>query len=400
MRLSEIYPEEGQVQRIYCDRCHQHTILSYTTFDETIEDVHIIIKGLPVLVCVRCKTRYLPNRSRGAIIYAFEQATKNKQGTVKITRKKTTENFGLTGVPFIYDSDDYYYIPGLIREHDPGYLTPVFFNSEVLLKFDNSPEYRITFASKTYGDIRRSDDYSIPFGINQNRKVIMWLGDVATLPTNEQYYLRSENVESDHMIGSEFYDGQIECIFTDLSPEDELMKARSEFHECAFKTFGRRLTHLDTETLSLIEQLKPPVVQTEKEIRHILDLLNKINVESLNVGVIGELLQERGVAQERLGSLKKLQKLYEFEYPSRNISDAISPLFILYDLRVGYSHLTSKRKRDEILASTCERLGLKAGATGFDEIYTRLVASLTQCYSQLTEVNEREHSNGSSNSLH
>lgn len=388
MRLSEIHPEKGKAQRIYCNQCDQHTVLSYTTFDETIEDVHIIINGLPVLVCMRCKTHYLPNRSRGAIIYAFEQATKNKQDAVKITRKKNAENFGFTDAPFIYDSDDYYYIPGLIREHDPGYLTPVFFNSEVLLKFDNSPGYRITFASKTYGDIRRGDDYSIPFGINQNQRVIMWLGDIATLPINEQYYLRSENVESDHMIGSEFYDGQIECIFTDLSPEDKLIKARSEFYEVAFKTFGRRLTHLDTETLSLIEQLKPPVVQTEKEIRHILDLLNKINVESLDVGVIGELLQERCTAQERLGSLKKLQKLYEFEYPGRNISDAISPLFILYDLRVGYSHLTSKGKRDEILSSACERLGLRERAIGFGEIYTRLVTSLTQCYLQLTKVNE------------
>lgn len=37
----------------------------------------------------------------------------------------------------------------------------------------------------------------------------MWLGDIARLPDAEQYYLRSENIDSDHSIGSEFYDGQI-----------------------------------------------------------------------------------------------------------------------------------------------------------------------------------------------
>ncbi len=92
----------------------------------------------------------------------------------------------------------------------------VFFKREVLLKYDSSPTYRLSFASTTYGEIRRGDDFSMPFGINKNGKVIMWLGDIARLPDAEQYYLRSENIESDHSIGSEFYDGQIECIFTDL----------------------------------------------------------------------------------------------------------------------------------------------------------------------------------------
>lgn len=385
MKLSEIYPEKGKVQRIYCDQCERHAILSYTNFDELIEDVRIIIEGLPVLLCKPCQRHYLPDKSRFAIIYTFEQAVKHKKQTVKVIRKKPNENFGFTDIPFIYDSDDYYYIPGLIREHDPGFLTPVFFNIEVLLKFDNSPEYRISFASKTYGDIRKGDDYSIPFGINDNRKVIMWLGDIATLPKNEQYYLRSENIDSDHTIGSEFYDGQIECIFTDLSPEDELIKTRSEFHESAYKKFGHRLTHLDNETLALIEDLAPPVVETEKEIRHVIDLLNKINIESLDSPIIGKLLQERGIDAGKLGGLKRLQKLFEHEYPHQNISPIVSPLFVLYDLRVAYSHLTSKEKREEILSFSCKRLGFKEIPPKFNDIYTQVLTALTQSYERLAE---------------
>lgn len=386
MKLSEIYPEKGRVQRIYCNKCGRHTILSYTDFDALIEDVRITIDGLPVLLCNQCQRHYLPDKSRFAIIYTFEQAVKHKKQTVKVTRKKPNENFGFTDIPSVYDSDDYYYIPGLTREHDPGYLTPVFFNIEVLLKFDNSPEYRISFASKTYGDIRKGDDYSIPFGINQNRKVIMWLGDIATLPKNEQYYLRSENIDSDHTIGSEFYDGQIECIFTDLSPEDELIKTRSEFHESAYKKFGYRLTHLDNETLTLIEDFTPPVVETEKEILHVIDLLNKINIESLDSAVIGKLLQDRGIDTEKLGGLKKLQKLFEHEFPHQNIATVVSPLFVLYDLRVAYSHLTSKEKREEILSFCCERLGFKEIPLKFNDIYTQVIKVLTQSYERLAEI--------------
>lgn len=387
MKLSEIYPDKGKIQRIYCDQCGRHMILSYSDFIELIEDVHITIEGLPVLLCVKCQQHYLPDRSRLAIIYSFEQAFKRKQQVVKVKRKKPNENFGFTDVPFIYDSDDYYYIPGLIREHDPGFLTPVFFNISVLLKFDNSPEYRSSFASKTYGEIRRGDNYSIPFGINENGKVIMWLGDIATLPQNEQYYLRSENIESDHMIGSEFYDGQIECIFTELSPEDKLIKNRSEFHESAYKKFGHRLTHLDNETLSIIEHLTPPVVETKKEIHHILDLLNKINIESLNNTIIGNLLKERGINPDKLRELKRLQKLFEHELPNQNVADIISPFFVLYDLRVGYSHLTSKEKNDEILSLAFERLGFKEKPANFNKIYTQLIKALTQSYMQLAKIN-------------
>lgn len=386
MKLTKIYPEKGKIQRIYCDQCDRHMALSYTNFVELIENVHITIEGLPVLLCVQCRQHYLPDKSRFAIIYSFEQATKHNQQVVKVTRKKPNENFGFTDVPFVYDSDDYYYIPGLTREHDPGFLTPVFFNIEVLLKFDNSPEYRISFASKTYGEIRRGDNYSIPFGINENQKVIMWLGDIATLPKNEQYYLRSENVDSDHMIGSEFYDGQIECIFTELSPEDELIKTRSEFHESAYKKFGHRLTHLDNETLSIIENLTPPVVETEKEIRHILDLLNKINIESLDSAVIGKLLKERGIDPGGLRGLKRMQKLFEHEYPNLNIADIVSTLFVLYDLRVGYSHLTSNKKRDETLSLAYERLGFNERPAKFHEIYTKVIKALTQSYTQLAEI--------------
>ena len=72
----------------------------------------------------------------------------------------------------------------------------------------------------------------------------MWLGDIATLPENEQFYLRSENVPSDHSIGSEFYDGQIECRLTDRTPEDQLFEQRSRFLEGFFAKFGQKAAHL------------------------------------------------------------------------------------------------------------------------------------------------------------
>src|SRR6185437_1016278 len=135
----------------------------------------------------------------------------------------------------------------------------------------------------------------------------MWLGDIAKLPESEQYYLRSENVDSDHSIGSEFYDGQIECIFTDPSRENRLFALRSEFADSCFKKFAVKIGHLDAEVFNLAEAFNAPVVDTDKERRHVADTLNKTYVESFDNAALGDVITRAGGDSKNLGSLKRLQ---------------------------------------------------------------------------------------------
>lgn len=292
-------------------------------------------------------------------------------------------DYEFSNVLFIYDSDDYKYIPGLKRPFDEGYLTPVYFNKEVLLKYDASPTYRLSFASTTYGEMRQGDDFSIPFGLNKNGKVIMWLGDIARLPEAEQYYLRSENVESDHSIGSEFYDGQIEVKFTDHSKEDTLFQKRSDFLEECFKRFGVKIAHLDEEVYDLAVSFNAPIVDTEKERRHIADTLNKIYLESFDNNALGQILKSFAVNPKNLGSIKRLQGIMEKVANPVEVSKTISPFYVLYDLRVAYSHLGSKTGSDERLQYVRERLGLEAEA-GLLEIYSALMEQLIDSFEQFT----------------
>lgn len=283
MDIKEIFPKDGKAQRIYCENCGASMILVYSNFNETVSGVGISIKNLPYLRCESCNIKYLPDHSRFAIIDLHRRAFQANKKTISNDRKKIAEDFGFTKVKFIYDADDYYYIPGLQRDHDSGFLTPVFFNKSVLLKFQNHSDYRVRFASKTYGSIYKGSDFDIAFGINKSGRVIMWLGDIATLDENEQHYLRSENIESDHDIGSEFYDGQIEVKFTDYTLEDKLINARFAFLEFCTKEFKTEVSHLTDETLRSISELNPPVIHSRKEQKDIVDLLNKINIENLRM---------------------------------------------------------------------------------------------------------------------
>jgi len=383
MDISEAFPKNGHIQRLYCDECGGYLDLTFRQFDENVSGVHIRIDGLPYLSCEKCNLHYLPDDSRFAIIYLHEQATKNKSNVVNVTRNKTNIDYEFTNIPFVYDSDDYKYIPGLKRPFDEGFLTPVYFNREVLLKYDASPTYRLSFASTTYGEIRQGDDFSIPFGVNKNGSVIMWLGDIARLPESEQYYLRSENIEPDHSIGSEFYDGQIEVKFTEHSKEDALFKKRSVFLEECFKRFGIKVAHLDKEVYDLVISFNAPIVDSEKERRHVADTLNKIYLESFDNNALGQILNSFSVDPKKLGSIKRLQLVMEQIANPDDVSNIISPFYVLYDLRVAYSHLGSKIGNEEKLQFVRERLEGVQDA-GLLEIYNVLIDELGNSYDKFT----------------
>ena len=385
MNVAELFPPSGKIQRIYCEKCSEHLDLSFSNFEDDVSGVHISLIGLPVLVCPSCNSTYLPDRSRYAVIELHRQAVEKKSNLVNVQRSKTVRNFGFTSISFQYDSDDYNYIPGLTREFNEGFLTPVFFNKEVLIKYDVHPSYRVTFASRTYGNIRQGEDFDIPFGINRNGRLVMWLGDIARLPENEQYYLRSENVLSDHSIGSEFYDGQIECKFTDRPPEDQLFEQRSLLLEACFSRFGEKLAHLEKEVLELAISIRRPVIDTISERRNVADALNKVYLESLDNAALERVLVKLGQNAAKLGSLKRLQKLAETIAPSEDIAGTISPLYVLYDFRVAYSHLGSEEGQEEKLRFVRERLGLEEGADLF-AIYDTLVPALRGAFLKLTEV--------------
>ncbi len=337
-----------------------------------------------MLRCKACSKEQLPDLSQAAILHTHEQATKKNSPRVNVQRRKRTNDFGFTTVKFQYDPDDYFYIPGLTRPWDEGFLQPVFFSRRVLLKYDNSPEYSVQFASTTYGTIYTGSEY-ISFGINQYGNVVMWLGDIAKLPEAEQYYLRSENIPSDHSIGSEFYDGQIEVKFTDPSIENNLFAQRSEFVDACFSRFGVKIAHLDQEALELAQVFNPPLVDTPKERRHVADVLNKIYLESLDNGALDKISSSIGARNLGSGSLKRLQSILEKIAPTENVAQILSPLFVLYDLRVIYSHLTSSNKSATSLAAIASRLGIPQDS-GLADVYRSLMQQLRECFQKLTEL--------------
>jgi hypothetical protein len=370
-------------QSLRCGTCRGWLVLDEASFFRVVDGIEVTVQDLPVLFCQTCDLIYLPARSKGAILHHVEEAKRKDKPGVVVTRRPEAkqERFRYCRkVEFLYDSTDYHYIPGLYR--GDGFLTPVFFSKGVLLKYMHHPEYVVELGSDTYGTIWRNGEHLLPLGINRNGKVIMWLGDLDQMPEQEQYYLRSENVPSDHDIGSDFYLGQIEAVFTDYSKERELFRLRSEFGAKCLKDHNFKLNVYDLEVFKLMAEVVRPVTWGEREVRGVVEALNKILVESLNSDGLKKSISGLKADEDvkALGGMKLLQKWLGLAYSSIDAASALSPFFVLYDFRIVVAHLIPADSAAKKLAFCYERMGLAEGNRSYETLYDALIGKLTHSY--------------------
>ena len=219
-----------------------------------------------------------------------------------------------------------------------GFLTPVYFNKQVLIRYLYDSRYYCNFSSETYGDVG-SNDFNIPFGINKNGSVIMWLGDIQELPDREIFYLLSENKESEKEIASEFYDAQIEAVFTAPPIAIKCLNAVSSlnslFHE-KHSTFLYKEKSIE-ERIEEVRRYKRMIIGNEDDFKRFISELNEIINENTDNVELRRLLKDNGIRFENgMKGNKLLEKIYvDIFLDSENL---IAPFFYLYDLRLWSDH--------------------------------------------------------------
>lgn len=343
----------------------------------------------PQLVCSNCKKKYWAYGIKKICEEVISKYCDDKVSKTtlyfdfnKIKNKFYVDKFISTKVTFLYDRDDYYFLPGLAREWDKGYLTPVYFNIEVLLKYIHHPKYSVDLGADTYGQIYKNNVHMISFGINENNKIIMWLGDIGDLPVEEQFYLRSENVISDHSISSEFYEGQIEVIWAEESIIKQLFRKRFNFNEKVINNYGMKITQLDTETVELAKNIHRPIVNTDEEFSSIMIAMNKLFVESIAAAEIKKFMKQNypKIDLKNKKGIKLYQEWLNISTKNVNINAAICPLYVLYDLRIAMAHLQSNDTKEGMISSCCKRLGLNECERDYIKIFDVLINKLNEMY--------------------
>lgn len=376
-----------KIQTHYCEICKNWLDLCFDRYAFTFENVNLRLSNIPLLRCGNCTKYYFPEKTKAVILTVAEEAKEQGKSMVRLSpRQDFNRRFSYGQVEFLYDYRDYEYIPGLLRSWDDGFLTPVFFNLAVLNKYSQHPDYRLELFSKTYGTIEKSSEFNIAFGINRSQKVVMWLGDIDTLPLTEQHYLRSENVESDHDLYSEFYEAQIEIQFSNPSPQNALFHARAEASQICQKERGGYLHTFEGEISKVIENLDRPVFWQEKHVSPVIEALNRVMVESLDAQFLRNELKSVLSKDELKGlrSLKLLEKWLEKILKIPEFSTLSLPFYVLYDFRILSSHLISDSKKQETLKSINQRLNLLEDNENYELIYDALIDKLRESYEVVT----------------
>jgi hypothetical protein len=336
--------------------------------------------------CDKCNKIYLPdiieNICDNIIDCVLEKNSPLEVDFYNVAFHLWNKEFGIINeLPYKICKEDYYCFPGLYRKFNVGFLTPMYFNIEVLLKYIYNPKYQLRLNANTYGSIS-TDEFNIQFGINENNKVLMWYGDVCELPINEQYYLLSENIESDHCILSEFYMAQINSKWAHPSEINKLIKNRSILNAELKNTFKINFYQLELETLKKIKDIKPLIFTTEENFSIVINPLNMILVESINNKDLKKILKT-SMNDELLQNRKGL-KLFELFIDNvlhvNKAASEISPLYVLYDLRIYCSHLRSDEDRVQLLKICNQRLDLDENTTNFKLIYDTLINKLNAMY--------------------
>ena len=128
------------------------------------------------------------------------------------------------------------------------------------------------------------DEFEIPFGINTNKKVVFWLGDLDKLDSATQNYLKINNIESDHrIIDSEFYDAQLKVIWSDPIIERQIINLRNKMYDTLKQKHSLDLHHLDKEVINEIENIIKPITYSDLEVKPVISALHKILIEAVNI---------------------------------------------------------------------------------------------------------------------
>ena len=120
--------------------------------------------------------------------------------------------------------------------------------------------YQVNLFAETYGTFSLNNEWSVPFGINENDHIVFWLGDLDTIDDTTLAIMKPFNVDSDHkLINSEFYAAQLCCKWAKPNLEHQIYLNRNKFYNNVQKVYGLNLYHLEKEVKTLITHYNKPI---------------------------------------------------------------------------------------------------------------------------------------------
>ena len=151
---------------------------------------------------------------------------------------------------------------------------------------------------------------------------------------------------------------------------------------------------MDAEAAQLVSHLQRPLHFTESQFGDAVEAMTKLLIERIDIAglkrdVLPTLESREAERLQSLGGLKALQMWLSRRAEVQNASELMSPLFVLYDLRVAFKHLVPTEKQEATKQSAIQRLGLTVGAS-LETIYNTVCEKLQWAFEQMTVAVRKE----------
>lgn len=362
-----------------------------------IGDYCIKIVDCAVLRCRVCSKCKLGNLIPRQIMHTYAELGNSEYSSCTLTERNERFNY-VEYAHFVYDSKDLN-IPGLSFDLDPtnerGFSCPVFFDKKVLNNFATDSDYSLNYFSESYGSIAKKGtggwtwEWDIPFGLNKNNHIILFLGDLRQIEENDRaiLWLKSYNIESDHeIIDTEFFRAQFQNVFSEPILEIRILKLRNGFFSKVQAKYGIKLHHLEDEVEASSRELGKPINYSRNEVKDNIIILDGLLNEGIDCEQLRKLYKKVVFPLPKnlkdLKTRKLLQGIIAAEAGAENAGQLMSPLFYLNDLRVCYAHLISKSESEKMINAIVEAFNLE-NEFEYEKLYNTLVDGLFYLYSYL-----------------
>lgn len=365
----------------------------------SIIDKTIDFEELPLLKCKKCGHLYMTVYAANMIRCIYEQLKNRSDSGVFCKRTQYLQRYNYCeDINFEYDSRDYRSIPGLCTLFsNDGFLQPVFFDRKALISFIGDPDYDVDIFSDSYGKIAHliEPEWIVPFGFNTNKRLVLWLGDIAQMDQSSQYLLKGRNIPSDHLLmDSQFYQAQLNVIWSDPSTEKQIVRCNEQFISNVKKKYNIDLEHLTDQNVELEKELQRPIAFEKAEILSVINAFRRILVEGINVSGLRKLYEKLYHESERhedykdFGSIKLIDYILQKLSPQshKNGQNIIGPLYLVNDFRTILDHSigsNEKRLKNNILKTLNVSSWDKQ-----EEIYCKEIKGLKRLYQMLVAVTE------------
>ncbi|MEN6489302.1 MAG: hypothetical protein ABFD66_10570, partial [Smithella sp.] len=232
-------------------------------------------------------------------------------------------------------------------------------------------------------------EWNIVFGVNANNRVVIFLGDLDQIDTDDRaiMWLKSYNVDSDHiLVDTELYRAQLGCEFSKPIIEKRILKLRDAFFLYIKNKYGISLFHLENEIEDKAKDLRKPVNYSESEIKENIILLDGLLNEGIDCDELRklyvQLISPLPNNYRDLKTRKLLQSIIASKSDDNTAKKLMSPLFYLNDLRVCFAHLISQREVDEIKGKIVVAYALPSFSE-YRKLYDTLIRGLYDLYKYL-----------------